>query len=591
MRSHFCGEIDEKRIGETVELCGWADTRRDHGGVVFVDLRDHKGVVQIVTEPDQADAFDIAQTIRYEYCLRVRGTVRRRPEGQENENLVSGFVEVVVEEMEVLNPSRPLPFQLDEEAGEEIRLRYRYLDLRRPQMQQTLRMRARLVRALRHYLEEREFNEIETPMLTRATPEGARDYLVPSRLHAGQFYALPQSPQLFKQLLMMGGMDRYYQIARCFRDEDLRADRQPEFTQLDMEMAFVEQEDVLQLAEGMIRHVFLEVKGVELPDPFPRMSWAEAMRRYGSDKPDLRVALELVDVAECLKQVEFKVFSGPANDPKGRVCVLRVPGGGERMSRKQIDDYLPFVQRYGARGLAWIRVRERAAGVNGLQSPIVKFLDPQAIDGILDACGAQDGDILFFGAGDWHTVSTYMGQLRLKVAEDLKLVDDGWRPLWVVDFPMFEWDASEKRWFALHHPFTAPQNPDPQALKENPEQSLSKGYDMVVNGAELGGGSIRIHRQDMQQAVLGLLGIDEQQARAKFGFLLDALQYGCPPHGGIAFGLDRMCALLAGVQSIREVIPFPKTANASCPLTEAPSEVAPEALRELHIRPVMPIKD
>ena len=586
MRSHFCGEVDEKLIGETVELCGWADTRRDHGGVVFVDLRDHKGIVQIVTEPDQAEAFDIAQTIRYEFCLRVRGTVRRRPEGQENENLVSGFVEVVVQEMEVLNPARPLPFQLDEEAGEEIRLRYRYLDMRRPQMQQTLRMRAQLVRALRRYLEDREFNEIETPILTKATPEGARDYLVPSRVHEGQFYALPQSPQLFKQLLMMGGMDRYYQIARCFRDEDLRADRQPEFTQLDMEMAFVEQEDVLSLAEDMIRHVFREVKGVELADPFPRMSWEEAMRRFGSDKPDLRVPLELVDVAEHLAHVEFKVFSGPANDPRGRVCCLRVPGAGEVMSRKQIDDYLPFVQRYGARGLAWIRVRDRAAGAEGLQSPIVKFLDQTAIDGILNACGAEDGDIIFFGAGDWTTVTDYMGQLRLKVAEDMKLVEEGWRPLWVVDFPMFEWDESEQRWFALHHPFTAPQDSDPETLKAEPGKSLSKGYDMVLNGVELGGGSIRIHREAMQQAVFSLLGISEEEARAKFGFLLDALQYGCPPHGGIAFGLDRMCALLAGVQSIREVIPFPKTATASCPLTEAPSEVADAALRELNIRVV-----
>ncbi len=586
MRSHFCGEVDEKLIGETVELCGWADTRRDHGGVVFVDLRDHKGIVQIVTEPDQAEAFDIAQTIRYEFCLRVRGTVRRRPEGQENENLVSGFVEVVVQEMEVLNPSRPLPFQLDEEAGEEIRLRYRYLDMRRPQMQQTLRMRAQLVRALRRYLEDREFNEVETPILTKATPEGARDYLVPSRVHEGQFYALPQSPQLFKQLLMMGGMDRYYQIARCFRDEDLRADRQPEFTQLDMEMAFVEQEDVLKLAEDMIRHVFREVKGVELADPFPRMSWEEAMRLFGSDKPDLRVPLELVDVAEHLAHVEFKVFSGPANDPKGRVCCLRVPGAGEVMSRKQIDDYLPFVQRYGARGLAWIRVRDRAAGAEGLQSPIVKFLDQPAINGILNACGAEDGDIIFFGAGDWPTVTDYMGHLRLKVAEDLNLVEDGWKPLWVVDFPMFEWDEGEQRWFALHHPFTAPQDNDPEALKAEPGKSLSKGYDMVLNGVELGGGSIRIHREAMQQAVFSLLGISEEEARGKFGFLLDALQYGCPPHGGIAFGLDRMCALMAGVQSIREVIPFPKTATASCPLTEAPSEVAAEALRELNIRVV-----
>jgi aspartyl-tRNA synthetase len=493
----------------------------------------------------------------------------------------------VADTVEILNAAAPLPFMLHESPGEEARLKYRYLDIRRPQMQRALRTRIKLVAALRRYLDARGFQDIETPILTKATPEGARDYLVPSRVHAGEFYALPQSPQLFKQILMMAGMDRYYQIARCFRDEDLRADRQPEFTQLDMEFAFVSEHDVQSLVEAMIRSVFREVVGVELADPFPRISWAEAMRRYGSDKPDLRVDLELVDVAEFVKHVEFKVFSAPARDPGGRVAALRVPGGAE-MTRKQLDDLGPYVAKYGAKGLAWIRIDDIAKGREGLTSPITKFLDDAALDGIFKATGATSGDVLFFGAGPFKTVSEFMGALRLKVGKDMGLLQNGWKPLWVVDFPMFEFDPAEKRYLALHHPFTAPKVDDAAALAADPANAVSRGYDMVLNGNEIGGGSIRIHRPEMQSTVFDLLGIGREEAEEKFGFLLEALRYGAPPHGGIAFGIDRIAALMVGTESIRDVIAFPKTASATCLMTGAPSTVPEQQLQELHVRVVMP---
>ena len=587
MRSDLCGNVTEEKLNQQVEVCGWVDKRRDHGGVIFIDLRDHSGILQVVVEPDNAEAFKIAEDARYEYCLHVKGQVRNRPEGQENPNLKSGKVEVVVDKYEVLNKSKPLPFMLDEEVGEAIRLKYRYLDMRRPQMQKNIRLRNKLTRSLRNYLDNKDFLDIETPILTKATPEGARDFLVPSRVQQAKFYALPQSPQLFKQLLMMSGMDRYYQIARCFRDEDLRADRQPEFTQLDIEMAFVDQKDVQDLAENMVRDAYKNVLDVDLPNPFPRMTYADAMNLYGSDKPDLRIDLQLVDVAEAVKNVEFKVFSSPANDENGRVGVLKIPQGGTQMSRKQIDDYDPYVRRYGAKGLAWVKVNEKEKGRDGLQSPIVKFLDDDAINAILKKTQAENDDILFFGAGDYSTVSQYMGELRLKVAKDLGLIKEGWQPLWVVDFPMFEYNSDEKRWDALHHPFTAPTC-DEQTLRDNPGKAISKGYDVVMNGVELGGGSIRIHNQDIQSAVFDLLGISKEDAEIKFGFLLEALNYGCPPHGGIALGLDRMAALMCGVESIRDVIAFPKTSSASCSLTSAPSEIPAEQLEEVHIQAIYP---
>ncbi len=589
MRSHFCGRVEERLVGQTVTLCGWANTRRDHGGVIFIDLRDHEGIVQCVIEPDNQAAFKIGEAVRYEYCLRITGQVRARPASQINDRLATGKIEVVCDVVEVLNASAPLPFQLDDQPGEEARLKYRYLDIRRPQMQHAMRLRTRLTQEIRRYLDARAFQDIETPILTKATPEGARDYLVPSRVHPGEFYALPQSPQLFKQLLMMAGMDRYYQIARCFRDEDLRADRQPEFTQLDMEFAFVEEHDVQDMVEGMLRHIFKTVNGVDLAEPFPRITYAEAMRRYGSDKPDLRIDWELVDVADHLKHVEFKVFSGPANDVGGRVAVLRVPGGGE-MTRKQIDDLTPYVAKYGAKGLAWIRIDDLAKGREGLTSPIVKFLDDAALDGIFKVVGAQQGDVLFFGAGPYKTVSDFMGALRIKVAKDMGAVHNIWAPLWVTDFPMFEYDAQEKRYFALHHPFTAPKIDDVADLMANAANSVSRGYDCVLNGNEIGGGSIRIHRPDMQSAVFDLLGISAEEAQIKFGFLLEALKYGAPPHGGIAFGIDRMAALMVGTESIRDVIAFPKTASANCLLTAAPSEVPQVQLQELHVRVVKPEK-
>jgi len=537
MRSHYCGLIGEAEVGRSVSLCGWADARRDHGGVVFVDLRDHEGIVQVVADPDNAGVFKIASKVGYEDCLRVTGTVRVR--SNINEKIPTGHYEVVAESIELLNAARDLPFALHENPNEEMRLKYRYLDLRRPEMQKVMRTRIKLVQALRRWLDARGFQDIETPILTKATPEGARDYLVPSRVHAGQFYALPQSPQLFKQLLMIAGFDRYYQIARCFRDEDLRADRQPEFTQLDMEFAFVEERDVQDTVEALIRDVFRAVGGIELADPFPRMTWAEAMTRYGSDKPDLRIESELVDIADAVRHMEFKVFSGPANDPDGRVAALRVAGGAG-LSRKQLDDYAMHAARFGAKGLAWLKVTDAAKGLDGINSPVAKFLDEATLATILQKTGAGDGDVLLFGAGKWTTVSAFMGALRLKVAQDRGLVVQGWKPLWVTDFPMFEYDEGEQRYVALHHPFTAPKVDDAEALSADPAHAVSRGYDMVLNGAEIGGGSIRIHRPDMQSAVFRLLGIGEVEARAKFGFLLDALKMGAPPHGGIAFGIDRL---------------------------------------------------
>jgi aspartyl-tRNA synthetase len=583
MRSHYCGQVDDKLIGQEVTVAGWVHRRRDHGGVIFVDLRDREGLLQIVFDPDAAAIFKEAERLRSEFVIKVKGRVRERPAGTVNPNLASGRVELLAQEIEVLNRSEPLPFQLDETVGEEVRLKYRYLDLRREVMSQRLRLRHRITRSMRHFLDNNGFIDLETPMLTKATPEGARDYLVPSRTHPGKFFALPQSPQIFKQLLMISGFDRYYQIVRCFRDEDLRADRQPEFTQLDIETSFLSQDDIMRLMEGLVRHFFKEVLGVSLPDPIERMTFAEAMRRFASDKPDLRIPLELVDVADLVKDCDFKVFAGPAKDPKGRVAALRVPGGGS-LPRSQIDEYTAFVGRYGAKGLAYIKVNERAKGREGLQSPIVKFLNDAAVAGILERTGAQDNDLIFFGADTAKVVNDAIGALRIKVGQDLKLVKEGWRPLWVVDFPMFEWDPEAKRWVAMHHPFTSPANDDPAALRANPEGALAKAYDMVLNGSEIGGGSVRIHRQEMQSTVFDLLGINAEEAQKKFGFLLDALKFGAPPHGGIAFGLDRLAMLMAGADSIREVIAFPKTQTAADPMTDAPTEVSEAQLRELHIR-------
>ena len=583
MRSHYCGQVNEQLIGQEISVAGWVHRRRDHGGVIFVDLRDREGLLQIVFDPTAATVFGEAERLRNEYVVRVRGRIRERPAGTVNPNLGSGKVEMLASELEVLNRSEPLPFQLDEQVGEEVRLRYRYLDLRREVMSRRLRLRHRLTRSMRAYLDAHGFVDIETPMLTKATPEGARDYLVPSRTHPGKFFALPQSPQIFKQLLMIAGFDRYYQIVRCFRDEDLRADRQPEFTQLDIETSFLPQGEIMALMEGLVRHFFREVLGTELPDPFPRMSYAEAMRRFGSDKPDLRNPLELIDVADLVRDCDFKVFAGPAKDAQGRVTALRVPGGGG-IPRSQIDEYTAFVGRYGARGLAYIKVNARAAGREGLQSPIIKFLSDAALAGILERTGAADNDVIFFGADTSKVVSDALGALRLKVGQDLKLTAEGWRPLWVTDFPMFEWDAEERRWVAMHHPFTAPLDDDSAALRAAPAAALARAYDMVLNGSEIGGGSVRIHREEMQSTVFELLGIGAEEAQTKFGFLLDALKFGAPPHGGIAFGLDRLAMLMAGAESIREVIAFPKTQTAADPLTDAPTEVSESQLRELHVR-------
>ena len=584
MRSHLCGEVNEKLDGKFVTLCGWVDRRRDLGGLIFIGLRDNAGIVQVVVEPDST-AFADAERLRNEFCVRIKGVVRMRPESQWNESMATGKIELVAEEVELLNASAPIPLLMTDEDGEEVRLRYRYLDLRRPRMQHNMRIRSKLNQAIHKHLDGHGFSEFETPILTKATPEGARDYLVPSRVHAGQFYALPQSPQLFKQLLMMAGMDRYYQIARCFRDEDLRADRQPEFTQLDMELSFVDESGVQDAAENLVRAIFKDVLEVELPAVFPRMTWRDAMEEYGSDKPDLRYPMRLHSVDEHVSHLDFRVFSGPANNDEQRVAVLKVPGGA-KFSRKNIDEYTAFVARYGARGLAWIKVNDVEAGIEGLQSPVAKFLDDKAWNGIAAQTGVETGDLLFFGSGEWLQTSTFMGHLLVRCAEDLALATEGWEPLWVTDFPMFEWDEESGRYTAMHHPFTAPQSDSADDLKANAATALSKGYDIVLNGAEIGGGSIRIHNSQMQQAVFELLGIGEQEAEAKFGFLLEALKYGCPPHGGIAFGLDRVAALMAGEPSIRDVIAFPKTTTAQCPLTDAPSPIGDKQLEELHIKVV-----
>ena len=584
MRTHYCGELNQQDIGQVVSVCGWVNRRRDHGGVIFVDLRDKKGMLQVVFDPDDAAMFSLAESLRNEFVLKVDGIVRIRPEGTLNKDMPTGEIELLAQNLQVLNVSETPPFQLDDdEVHDDLRLRYRFIDLRRPEMQKRIQLRAKVTHYLRGWLEDHDFMDIETPMLTRATPEGARDYLVPSRTHAGSFFALPQSPQLFKQLLMMSGMDRYYQIARCFRDEDLRADRQPEFTQLDIETSFMDEEGIMSMMESMMRGLFNSVVGADIEGSFPRLSYAQAMERYGSDKPDLRISLELKTVSDLLADVEFKVFSGPANDPQGRVAALRVPGGNA-LTRKEIDVYTEYVGRYGARGLAYIKCNDIDQGRDGLQSPILKFLPDEAVSEIILRSQAQSGDLIFFGADKAKIVNESLGALRIKVAQDLGLVEQGWRFLWVIDFPMFEYDEREKRLTALHHPFTAPSTNDADELEANPGKMLSRAYDMVLNGTELGGGSIRIHTMEMQQRVLKLLGIDEQEAEEKFGFLLNALRYGCPPHGGIAFGLDRLVMLMAGANSIRDVMAFPKTQTATCLLTQAPSPVSEKQLRELSIR-------
>jgi aspartyl-tRNA synthetase len=588
MRTHKCGELNTQQLGETVSICGWVHRRRDHGGVIFIDLRDRAGLVQVVVDPDVADTFAIAESVRSEYVLQISGLVRNRPEGTVNANMHSGAIEILAKNIVVLNESEtpPFPVESEIEVNEELRLRYRYIDLRRTVMQEKMKVRRDVTRVLRNFLDDNEFFEIETPYLTKATPEGARDYIVPSRTHENAFFALPQSPQLYKQMLMVAGMDRYYQVVRCFRDEDLRADRQPEFTQLDIETSFMDENEIMIVMEEMIRQLFSKVIGVNLDDKFPRMTYQEAVSRYGIDRPDLRIPLELVDIAEDMKDVDFKVFSAPANDPKGRVVAMRVPNAGD-LSRKDIDALTKYVSIYGARGLAYIKVNDLSAGVDGLQSPIVKFAPAEVWDNVLVKTGAQNGDLIFFGADKASIVNEAMGALRVKLGHDLKLLQGDWKPVWVVDFPMFDWDEKSGRYNAIHHPFTAPSC-SVEDLIANPGTALSRAYDLVLNGTEVGGGSIRINRTSMQQTVFEILGIGEDEAREKFGFLLDALKYGAPPHGGLAFGLDRLVMLMTGSTSIRDVIAFPKTQSAACPLVNAPAVVTDEQLKDLGIRLIRP---
>ncbi len=583
MRSHYCGELNESHIDQTISLCGWVHRRRDHGGVIFLDLRDRDGITQVVYDPDTVESFATAEQVRNEFVVRVQGRVRARPEGTENPEMPTGKIEVLGKELEILNAADTPPFQLDEHMAvhEDIRLRNRFIDLRRPEMLNRMRMRSRITSSIRNYLDDNGFLDIETPILTRATPEGARDYLVPSRTHPGQFFALPQSPQLFKQLLMVSGLDRYYQIAKCFRDEDLRADRQPEFTQIDIETSFLDEDQIMDISETMIRGVFKEHLDVDLPE-FPRMTHQEAIYRYGIDRPDLRISMQLVDIADLMKEVEFKVFNAPANDPASRVVVLKVDGGSE-LSRKQIDEYTDFVGIYGAKGLAWVKVNDIDAGIEGLQSPILKFMPDDVVARVLERAEAKSGDILFFGADKAGIVNEAIGALRVKLGEDLDMLECEWAPLWVVDFPMFEQDEKDGSLTSVHHPFTAPSC-TPEELEAAPAAALSRAYDMVLNGTELGGGSIRINKPEMQQAVFRVLGIEAEEAEEKFGFLLNGLRYGCPPHGGIAFGLDRLVMMMTGSQSIRDVIAFPKTQSASCLLTDAPGTVNNKQLRELNIR-------
>ncbi|MDF3054104.1 MAG: aspartyl-tRNA synthetase [Gammaproteobacteria bacterium] len=583
MRTHYCGHINESLIDQPIILCGWVHRRRDHGGLIFLDLRDREGQVQVVFNPEHAASFKIAETVRNEYVIQIHGTVKHRPEGTVNEKLPTGRVEVISDTLHVLNVAEPQPFRIDEytEVGEDIRLQYRFLDLRRPEMADRMRFRSRMNHIIRDVLVQQHFLEIETPFLTKSTPEGARDYLVPSRVNINHFYALPQSPQIFKQILMASGMDRYYQIVRCFRDEDLRADRQPEFTQLDMEMSFVDETDIQNLVEDMMRHLFMTLLNIALPNPFPRMTYAEAIQRFGCDRPDLRIPLELIDIADLLQDVEFKVFAAPARDPGSRVVALKLPQGST-LSRKEIDDYTQLVSLYGAKGLAYIKVNDMEAGAEGLQSPILKFLPDTVVKDILIRTKAQNGDLIFFGADKAKIVNEAMSALRIKLGQDRQLINkDDWRLVWVVDFPMFEWDEREQRWQSLHHPFTAPSINNPELLAENPGAAISRAYDLVLNGTELGGGSIRIHDAALQRAVFKILGIDDAEADEKFGHLLSAFKYGCPPHGGIAFGLDRIAMLMTGSSSIRDVIAFPKTQSASCPLTHAPGPVSTAQLLEL----------
>ena len=584
MRTHYCGELNSGHIGQEIELCGWVHRRRDHGGVIFLDLRDRAGLAQIVFDPDRAESFAIADSVRNEFVIKITGKVRHRPEGTINSDLTTGEIEILAHAIEILNKSKTPPIQIDDEhVHDDIKLRYRYIDLRRSLMQKNLQLRSKIVKELRAFLDNKGFLDIETPMLTKATPEGARDYLVPSRTQPGNFFALPQSPQLFKQLLMIAGMDRYYQIVRCFRDEDLRADRQPEFTQLDIETSFLNEDDITSLMEEMIDLLFKKVLDIKLPSPFPRMSYQEAMNRYGSDRPDIRNPLELINVGDLMKTVDFKVFSGPANMEDGRVAALNVPGGSS-LTRKEIDDYTTYVSQFGAKGLAYIKVNDVALGREGLQSPILKFLPDDVVKNIIERTKTMSGDLIFFGADKTKIVNDALGSLRSKLGHDLNLLKDKWAPVWIIDFPMFEYNNEEKRWESLHHPFTSPNTNDIESIKKDPGGAISRAYDLVMNGIELGGGSIRIHDAEMQKAVLGLLGIEKEEAQEKFGFLIDALGFGCPPHGGIAFGLDRTVMLMTESESIRDVIAFPKTQTASCLLTSAPTSVSTKQLRELGIK-------